>query len=169
MMTYRLMRVLLFALFTVSPVGTAKSYSEINADFVLVDKSDRRLYLKFKGQIIGSFPVVFGFNPVGHKQFEGDGRTPEGRYVLDFKNEDSRFYKSIRVSYPHEADVWKASMRGKEPGGDIFIHGQKNGYSWEELVAKRLHWTEGCIALRDEHMDRVWDLIEERTIIVIRP
>ena len=96
-------------------------------DRVLVVKSERMLYLKSNGEILRRYPVALGPVPWGHKQQEGDERTPEGQYVLDFKNEQSRFYKSIRVSYPNLTDRLRAQELGVNPGGDIMIHGQPEG------------------------------------------
>ena len=95
------------------------------ADRVLVDKSDGTLLLLKNGEEIGSFSVVFGANPEGHKQQQGDERTPEGRYILDYKKADSAFYKAIHISYPNAADTEKANKLGVSPGGAIMIHGQK--------------------------------------------
>ena len=107
-------------------LGTA--HSEQTADLVLVEKSKSRLYLMQEGEAFASFHVAFGSNPKGHKQEQGDGRTPEGRYTLDYKNAGSSYYKSIHISYPNAEDRKEARKRGVDPGGDIMIHGQKNGY-----------------------------------------
>lgn len=164
-------RVFRFGLiFLTAVIGVSSAaMAGIKADYVVIDKSSERVYLLFRGNIIRSFPAVFGFNPVGHKQYEGDGRTPEGRYMLDFKNDSSKFYRSIRVSYPNKQDEFRAEMRGDSPGGDIFIHGQKNGYSWEELTKDRKNWTDGCVAMRDTDMAQVWELVDVDTPIWIRP
>ena len=63
----------------------------------------------------------------GHKYDEGDGRTPEGTYLIDRRNPNSKFHLSIGISYPNAVDRAQASRSGKSPGGDIFIHGQPNG------------------------------------------
>lgn len=139
------------------------------ADLVVVQKSESMLYLMREGAAFAAFPVAFGRNPEGHKQQEGDGRTPEGRYTLDFKNEDSAFHKAIRISYPNEEDMARAAARGVEPGGLIMIHGQRNGFDWLSLEFQYSNWTEGCIALRNEYMDYVWDAIDEGTLIEIFP
>ena len=148
-------------------LGTA--HSEQIADLVLVEKSKSRLYLMREGEAFASFRVAFGSNPKGHKQEQGDGRTPEGRYILDFKNSGSAYYKSIHISYPNAKDRQEARKRGVDPGGDIMIHGQKNGYGRLSILVQRFNWTNGCIALSDRDMDVVWDAVKPGTPIEIRP
>jgi len=132
-------------------------------------KSERRLYLMHDDEIITVFPVTFGSNPKGHKQQEGDGRTPEGLYQLDWKHSDSGYHKSIHISYPNAADQKKASEIGVEPGGAIMVHGQKNGWGWLAPLARYINWTDGCIALRNVDMDVFWSRVEPGTPIEIRP
>ena len=145
-------------------------------DHVLVDKSDRVLRLMSRDAgalgettVFMEFPVAFGGDPIGHKRREGDGRTPEGRYTLDWRNPDSAFHRSIHVSYPNEADRAAAAKRGEDPGGMIMVHGQRNGLGWLGWLTQRFDWTEGCIALRDDHMDLVWSNVPNGTPVVIRP
>ena len=145
------------------------AYSEQAADMVIVEKSESRLYLMRAGEAIASFHVVFGSNPKGHKQQQGDERTPEGQYVLGYKNAGSAFYKSIHISYPNAKDREEARKRGVRPGGDIMIHGQKNGYGQFAIIAQRFNWTNGCIALSDRDMDLVWNAVKPGTPIEIRP
>ena len=145
------------------------AHSEQTADLVMVEKSKSRLYLMRKGETFASFRVAFGSNPKGHKQEQGDGRTPEGRYMLDYKNEGSAYYKSIHISYPNAKDREDARKRGVSPGGDIMIHGQKNGYGRLSILVQRFNWTNGCIALSDRDMDLVWNAVEPGTPIEIRP
>jgi murein L,D-transpeptidase YafK len=154
---------LLFILQTTSVLGEQK------ADAVLVVKSKNRLYLMNKGEAFASFHVSFGSNPKGHKQEQGDGRTPEGRYILDYKNPGSEYYRSIHISYPNAKDRKEASKRGVDPGGDIMIHGQKNGYGGLSFLVQRFNWTNGCIALSDRDMDTVWKAVEPGTPIEIKP
>jgi murein L,D-transpeptidase YafK len=148
-------------------LGTA--HSEQTADMVVVEKSKSRLYLMREGETLASFRVAFGSNPKGHKQEQGDGRTPEGRYILDYKNSGSAYYKSIHISYPNAKDRKEARKRGVDPGGDIMIHGQKNGYGQFSILVQRFNWTNGCIALSDRDMDVVWNAVEPGTPIEIRP
>lgn len=139
------------------------------ADLVRVKKSESKLYLVRAGVPYATFHVVFGKNPQGHKQQEGDERTPEGRYVLDYKKDDSAFYKSIHISYPNAKDIAQAQQRGVSPGGAVMIHGQKNGLGWLAPVAQLVNWTDGCIALTNEEMQAVWEAVDAGTPIEIEP
>lgn len=148
--------------------GWAAEAPVVKADHVLVEKSGHRLSLYRKGELLARFPVVFGFEPTGHKQQEGDGRTPEGRYVLDYKNPRSQYYKSIHISYPNRQDIERARQRGVSPGGAIMIHGQPRGYEWAQAVTQLRNWTWGCIALRNEDMEAVWRAVDPGTPIEIK-
>ncbi|MGA8179327.1 MAG: L,D-transpeptidase family protein [Desulfobacterales bacterium] len=139
------------------------------ADFVLVIKSESILYLKRGGKILKEFHVVFGRHPKGRKLKEGDERTPEGRYMLDYKKEDSAFHKSIHISYPNIKDQRQAKELGVNPGGQIMIHGQKNGAVWPASITRLFNWTDGCIALSNGDMDEVWDAVDAGTPILIEP
>lgn len=145
------------------------SFAQAPVDLVRVIKSERKLMLFAEGKVIRQFKVALGSNPQGHKQQEGDKRTPEGRYTLDYKKADSAFYKAIHISYPNPSDVASAKKRGVSPGGQIMIHGQKNGLGWFNFLSQRSDWTEGCIALKNDEMDVVWNLVKEGTPIEILP
>jgi len=137
-------------------------------DLVLVDKSEKKMYLLSEGKQFKEYHVVFGSNPKGHKLQEGDERTPEGKYVLDYKKADSSFYKAIHISYPNEEDKAKAKKMGVSPGGLIMIHGQKNGFGWLSWLMQRFNWTNGCIAVTNSEMDEIWQLVKVGTPIEIR-
>ena len=139
------------------------------ADRVLVIKSSSTLILKKGDTVLKSCHVVFGAHPKGHKQQEGDERTPEGRYTLDYKKSDSAFYKAIHVSYPNDEDRKQARKAGVSPGGAIMIHGQKNGWGWLSPIAQLFNWTNGCIALSNADMQAVWDAVDAGTPIEIEP
>ena len=139
------------------------------ADMVLVKKSEAKIYLMRKGQIIKEYHAAFGANPKGHKQQKGDERTPEGKYILDYKKSDSSFYKSIHISYPNEQDMIKAKEAGVDPGGFIMIHGQKNGLGFFALLTQRFNWTDGCIAVKNNEMDEIWQAVDVGTPIEIKP
>lgn len=139
------------------------------ADLVIVSKAESRLYLERAGKQFASFKVAFGGNPHGHKQQEGDERTPEGKYVLDSKNPHSGYYKAIHVSYPNARDRASAKARGVSPGGQVMIHGQKNGFAWLGPIAQLFDWTNGCIALSNADMDVVWTAVDVGTLIEINP
>ena len=144
-------------------------FSAKKADAVLVDKSDGRLYLMQQGQKYASFPVTFGWEPKGHKQQQGDERTPEGHYILGYKNARSAYYKSIHISYPNAQDRANARKLGVDPGGDIMIHGQANDWGWAAPVVQLFNWTNGCIALKNQQMDKVWEAVDPGTPIEIKP
>jgi len=147
--------------------GSAGAYEM--ADAVLVDKSDRRLYLLRGGRTIAEYPIKLGLNPYGHKQREGDFRTPEGKYRLDWRNPDSEFYLSIKVSYPNREDAAVARERGDRPGGLIMLHGQPNVPKKPPEHYATRDWTDGCIALSNADMTNVWLRTTVGIPIEIRP
>lgn len=138
-------------------------------DLVYVDKSERRLSLMSQGKVLRQFPIALGDRPIGHKQQEGDERTPEGRYLLDYRKPDSAYHRSIHISYPNEIDTEKARLRGVSPGGAIMIHGQPDGWGWLAPFMQQRDWTDGCIALSNEDMEVVWDAVVYGTPIEIVP
>ena len=140
-----------------------------DVDYVLVNKSEQKMYLLSEGERVKEYHVVFGGNPQGHKQQEGDQRTPEGKYILDYKKPDSAFHKAIHISYPNEADKARAKEKGVNPGGFIMIHGQKNGLGWLSWLSQSFNWTDGCIAVTNEEMDEIWNLVKVGTLIEIQP
>lgn len=139
------------------------------ADMVVVNKSEYFLYLKKDGKTLKKYPIVLGANPKGHKKQKGDERTPEGNYVLDYKKDDSAFYKAIHISYPDEEDKKRARERGVDPGGAIMIHGQKNGLGWFSFISRFFNWTDGCIAVSNNAMDEIWEAVDVGTPIEILP
>lgn len=141
----------------------------MKVDLVRVDKSDRRMQLLSKGEVVRSYWIALGASPVGHKQQEGDERTPEGRYMLDWRNPKSAAYKSIHVSYPNKADKAAAKAMGVDPGGMIMIHGQINGFGFWAFLTQWFNWTDGCIAVTDPEMEEIWALVENGTPIEINP
>ena len=137
------------------------------ADFVLVDKSDRALWLYSKGKAFRRYDgLQFGDAPVGHKNFQGDERTPEGRYQIDYRNPQSAYHLSLHISYPNADDRAFAHSRGRSPGGDIFLHGQPNGLPFGRVPGD---WTDGCIAFSNAEIEELWQLIPDGTPIEIRP
>ena len=136
-------------------------------DLVLVEKSERRLQLIGGGKILRSYTIALGGEPVGHKHQEGDERTPEGRYILDWRNPDSVAHRSIHISYPNADDIAAARTRGVDPGGFIMIHGQPNGFGWAGPLLQMVDWTDGCIAVRDSDMDEIWANVADGTPIEI--
>jgi len=143
--------------------------SVTKADQVLVVKRQRTLTLLSQGKVLHTYKVALGGSPVGAKEQQGDHKTPEGHYILDRRNAQSRFYKSIHVSYPSDQDKQKASQRGVTAGGDIMIHGLPNGFGWLGATHRARDWTDGCIAVTDTEMDEIWELVPDGTPIEIRP
>ncbi|MDX1756315.1 MAG: L,D-transpeptidase family protein [Marinobacter sp.] len=136
---------------------------------VVVRKDERRLYLMAGEQVVRSYRISLGDNPVGHKLYEGDERTPEGDYTLDWRNPHSDFYKSIHISYPNDRDRELASAWGLDPGGSIMIHGLPNEAGDLAFAYRGLDWTDGCIAVSNEEMDEIWQLVADGTPIRITP
>lgn len=139
------------------------------ADKVLVLKDKRRLLLLRDGAVYRTYRVALGLKPVGPKREQGDARTPEGVYVIDARNPESRFHRALHISYPNAQDVEEARARGVSPGGAIMIHGLpperakfgKDHALWD--------WTNGCIAVSNAEMDEIWQAVDVGTPIEIRP
>ncbi|MGP4716733.1 L,D-transpeptidase family protein [Psychrobacter sp. T6-6] len=141
--------------------------SSIVIDRVFVDKSDRILKLMSDGKVIRSYRIALGGSPTGHKQQEGDQRTPVGVYTLDYKNENSIAHRSIHISYPNAADKAHANSLGVSPGGDIMIHGQMNGFGHLSWLNQSRDWTDGCIAVTNDEMDTIMAAVKVGTVIEI--
>ena len=139
------------------------------ADRLVLRKSERELTLYRDGRPLKSYRVSLGLSPEGHKEREGDFRTPEGRYMLTWRNPQSEYFLSIKVSYPNEEDVANARRNGWRPGGAIMIHGLPNvpRHSRERYLST--DWTDGCIAVSNEDMLEIWLLTQSDTPIEILP
>jgi len=140
-----------------------------SVDKILIEKNARRLMLISQGEVLKSYNIALGGNPVGPKERQGDNKTPEGTYVIDGRNKDSRFHLSLHISYPNERDKNRAKELGVSPGGDIMIHGIKNGFSWVGDAHTGVDWTKGCIAVTDEEIEEISKLAPNGTIVEIRP
>lgn len=130
---------------------------------ILVFKDSRKMYLMHEGQALRAYEFELGFDPRGHKQVEGDGRTPEGHYYIDRRNPDSDFHLSLGISYPNAFDVEVARRLGQSPGGDIFIHGTP------KLFGNNDDWTWGCIAVTNTEMEEIYSMVATGTPITIYP
>ena len=139
------------------------------ADKVLIEKGKRRLTLFRNNKIIKTYTVSLGRNPEGKKIRQGDARTPEGKYTIDSRNSSSRFYKALHISYPSREDRERARSRNASPGGDIMIHGMKNGLGWLGGLHRFIDWTQGCIAVTNDEMDEIWELVPTGTPVEIVP
>ncbi len=140
-----------------------KTYTGPVVDRIQVSKSERKMQLISGKSLIKAYDIEMGFAPDGHKLVEGDGRTPEGAYLINRKNPNSQFHLSLGISYPNISDIRKARSMGRSPGGDIFIHGTP------KMFAKDTDWTRGCIAVTDAEMEDIFSMIEVGTQIFIYP
>ncbi|MFC3169191.1 L,D-transpeptidase family protein [Paracoccus fontiphilus] len=131
---------------------------------LLLDKSSRRLYLLNGKKAVRSYQVDLGSNPAGPKQFQSDGRTPEGLYHITHRNPHSNFFLSLGISYPNDRDRARARALGRDPGGDIFIHGRG-----ARVQNPPRDWTRGCAAVTDREMAEIFDLVPPGTPIFIKP
>jgi murein L,D-transpeptidase YafK len=139
------------------------------ADRVVVWKSKRQLELYASGRLLKRYPVSLGRNPAGPKLQEGDKRTPEGVYAVESHNPHSSFHKALKVSYPSPADRLAAAKRGVAPGGDIMIHGLRNGLGFIGRLHRRLDWTAGCIAVTNPEIEEIYRVVADGTPIEIHP
>jgi len=139
------------------------------ADKVLIEKKERRLTLLSKGEVIKTYKIALGGNPVGPKERQGDNKTPEGTYLIDSRNRDGSYHLSLHISYPNERDKMRAKELAVSPGGNIMIHGIKNGLSWVGAYHTEVDWTKGCIAVTDEEIEEIDKLVPNGTVVEIRP
>lgn len=139
------------------------------ADSILILKKDHVLELLSEGKVIRTYKVALGTGGLAAKERQGDGRTPEGHYSIDNRNERSAYYKSLHISYPNSEDRKRAARLGVAPGGDIMIHGLPNGKGWIGSAQHLYDWTEGCVAVTDDEMDEIWRLVAIGTPVEIRP
>ncbi|PJR91175.1 hypothetical protein CN878_13030 [Ochrobactrum sp. 695/2009] len=144
--------------------------SEQQADAIRVEKADRQMTLLRDGKTIATYQISLGSNgDGGHKQREGDEKTPEGHYVIDWRNPRSMAHLSLHISYPNENDKQAAAAAGHAPGGNIMIHGLPNGWGWLASAHRLWDWTDGCIAVTDAEMRDIWASVPTGTPIEILP
>lgn len=155
---------LAFALASCGTPSKFRSYNGPEVTSIVVDKTARRMIFYNNETVLRTFRIGLGFAPRGHKQFEGDGKTPEGTYFIDRRNPNSRFHLSIGISYPNEADRAFAKAQDKSPGGDIFIHGKGPRHA-----RQRGDWTEGCIWVTDREIEDIYAMVRIGTPITILP
>ena len=143
---------------------TLRTYKGPEVTRIEVFKSERILLVYHNDKILKKYPIDLGFAPKGLKQFEGDGKTPEGKYIINKHNPNSAFHLSLGISYPDAKDIQFAKSLGKPPGGDIFIHGYPNNGKKQGS-----DWTAGCIAVKDKHIRELYQMIKVNTQIEIFP
>jgi murein L,D-transpeptidase YafK len=141
----------------------------VRADRIVVAKADRTLTLYHGAEILRTYKIALGRNPLGPKAQEGDGRTPEGVYVIDGRNAQSAFNRSLHISYPNADDRRHAARRRVRPGGAIMIHGLPNGLGALGPAHRLRDWTEGCIAVTDAEIEEIWRMVPNGTRVEIRP
>jgi len=139
------------------------------ADRVLVQKAERKLQLLRNGEVLRTYKIALGLRPEGHKEYEGDFRTPEGVYHLNRRNPNSEYFLSIQIDYPNDRDLARARRHGMRPGGAIMIHGQPNVPRKPRDYYSNVDWTEGCIAVSNSDMVEIWLMTPPDTPIEIRP
>ncbi len=154
-------------LFAASITGRAEAQVSLTAtakaNMIIIWKSKRRMGLFFNRKLIKLYRIRLGFNPIGHKQKEGDGKTPEGRYFITHHNPNSAYHKSLGLSYPNKADKMGAKKRKESPGKDIFIHGGPKNVFLHFLK----DWTNGCIAVLDNEIEEIYKLVPDGTVVYI--
>lgn len=158
------------SLFFASSANSSVAGSDkIEIDNILILKSERKLYLQNNGKNIKEYDMALGFTPVGNKEKEGDGKTPEGIYKISGRNPKSSYHLSLRISYPNEEDKKRAAKQGVNPGGDIMIHGLPNGMGMIGKAHLLRDWTLGCVAVTNEEIKEIWDLVPNGTQVDIKP
>ena len=138
----------------------------VNVDRIVVSKDRKILYLVSGDSLLRQYNVAFGTNPEGHKQFEGDRKTPEGMYTIDYKNPKSEYTKALHISYPNKKDLEFAKSQGKSAGGAIMVHGFKPDSVMNPRHYKR-NWTHGCVAVTTEEIEEIYSLVKVNTLIEI--
>lgn len=164
MRAVRILLCLVIVLGLVACGSKFRTYNGPEVTLVMVDKGDRKMWLFHNSEVLKTYDVDLGRTPSGHKQFEGDGKTPEGTYYIDRRNPKSRYHLSLGISYPNPADRAFAAAAGKKPGGEIFIHGRSRYRG-----SNQGDWTEGCIAVTDREMETIYAMVRNGTPIIIRP
>ncbi len=136
-------------------------------DRIIIEKSARRMQLMQDGNVVRTYQIALGFAPDGDKDRQGDGRTPEGEFTIDRRNDRSAFHLSVGLDYPRPSDRARAAAGGYSPGGDIFIHGQPNALP--EGFKLKGDWTAGCVAVTNVEMREIWAVTPIGTTVEIRP
>jgi len=156
------------ALLLPSIAGAAQG-APVQADHVVITKSERTLTLYAGERRLATFWVSIGREPVGQKECRGDNRTPEGRYYVAGRKQNSDFHRALRISYPSQADVERAREKGCDPGGDIMIHGLRQDWGRKSRLHLLRDWTKGCVAVTNEEIERIWQMVSDGVAVEIRP
>ena len=159
-------------LFVFSSPATSTELSPVTdevVDRIVVEKSKRTMTLLKQDREVRTYKIALGRDPVGPKVMQGDNKTPEGTYYVDYKVYNSIYYRALHLSYPNPDDVERAKALGVPPGGSIMIHGMKPDKLWMGDVQYLFDWTSGCIALTNREIEEVWVLVSPWTPVEIRP
>ncbi|AIK95553.1 L,D-transpeptidase family protein [Candidatus Odyssella acanthamoebae] len=160
--------VILFSLLGFPVYSEETTLKPGSVDRIVVEKSKRRLHLYCGDNVVKTYKVALGKNPIGHKEKEGDSRTPEGAYKISGKNPASQFHKSLRISYPNQQDILRAHQKYVKPGGDIMIHGLGKEFAMIGKMHSVYDWTLGCIAVSNQEMDEIYQLTKVGASIEIK-
>jgi murein L,D-transpeptidase YafK len=140
----------------------------VDIDKIILIKHKRELQLVSENEIIKTYEVSLGREPIGKKEFEGDKKTPEGIYKIEDKNPNSGYYKNLGISYPNKNDINNAKSIGKPPGSLIKIHGLRNGLGWIGRFHLFFDWTMGCVAMTNDEVEELYNNVKTGTVIEIR-
>lgn len=151
------------------PLHSQKPPASQTADSILILKKDHLMELLAGGKVIRTYKVALGRGGLAAKQREGDGRVPEGHYIIDTRNAHSAYHKALHISYPKADDRRRAARLGVPPGGAVMIHGLPNGKGWLGASHRLYDWTLGCVAVTDDEIDEIWNLVPVGTPVEIRP
>jgi murein L,D-transpeptidase YafK len=165
----RLLVFIMLAMLGAASVSGAAQAGGPTIEKVLILKQERRLEVISGGEVIRTYRIALGRQPVGHKQEVGDQRTPEGIYTIDWRHDSADFNLSMHLDYPNLKDQIAAYKRGVDPGGMIMIHGTPIDEEYPEWFFEGLDWTNGCIALTNPHMRELWDLVPNGTLVDVKP
>jgi len=151
-----------------APARADAPLSPTQADRIRIFKKRRKLLLLRDGKVIKSYPVALGSHPIGPKLRQGDGRTPEGVYTIDWRKEDTPYHRALHISYPEPVDWARAAEARADPGGAIFIHGLPKPFAWMDPIRFVKDWTNGCVSVSNRAIDEIWDAVDDGTIVEIR-
>ncbi len=167
-MRRRRFRVIVLPLF-LTIGGLAQPHLAPAVDRIVVVKGTRTMTLMRGDEVLKRYVVALGAQPIGQKERDGDHKTPEGEYVIDWKEPQSRFHLALHVSYPNGADRARANRLGVSTGGSIMIHGLEKKDAWVGALHRQLDWTDGCIAVTNAEIEEVFRLVPVGTRVEIKP
>ncbi len=159
----------IFLLFSSYTQAQLKIDEVAKVDYIKIIKSERKLFTYSKGKLLKTYKIALGKNPVGQKLKEGDGKTPEGYYEVIAKNPKSAYHLSLKISYPNSEQIKEAKKSSINPGGDIMIHGIKNGFGFLKKYHAVINWTKGCIAVTDDEIEEIYNSTSVGTKVEILP